>query len=161
MYDAVCVWYYYVWCCLCVKFENTILLLIIVVLWLWTKLWSMYLLNKKASVCMCLVCKQYLCYVQNVVWIFSMILSSKSILKRVERSKTNKISGRRDVTSKFSWIKQGKNLNHTRPNHGQGEANWNNPDSGREKKLGKISRMVCKINLQVLRRFKLIKNTTC
>ena len=31
-----------------------------------------------------------------------MILSSKSILKRVERSKTNKISGRRDVTSKFS-----------------------------------------------------------
>ena len=135
-YD-VCVWYYYIWCCLCVEFETMILLFIIVVLLLWTKSWSMYLLNKKASVCICLVCKQYLCYVLNVVWNFSMILSSKSILKRVERSKTNKISGRRDVTSKFSWIKQGKNHIHTRPIHGRGRANWNNPNSGREKKLAK------------------------
>ena len=69
MFDVVCVCYYYVWCYLCLKFETTTLLLIMVVSWLWTKLWSMYLLNKKASVCMCLICKQYLCYVQNVVWI--------------------------------------------------------------------------------------------
>ena len=31
-----------------------------------------YLLNKKALVCMCFICKQYLCYVQNVVWILNL-----------------------------------------------------------------------------------------
>ena len=41
-------------------------------LWLWKKLWSLYLLNKKALECMCLIYKQYLCYVQNVVWILNL-----------------------------------------------------------------------------------------
>ena len=56
MFDAVCVWYYY-------------LIIYYVVSWLWTKLWNLYLLNKKALVCMC---KWYLCYVQNVVWILNL-----------------------------------------------------------------------------------------
>ena len=28
---------------------------------------ELYFLNKKALTCICLICKQYLCYVQNVV----------------------------------------------------------------------------------------------
>ena len=59
MFDAVCVGYYYY-------------IIYYVVSWLRMKLWSLYLLNKKALVCMCLICKRYLCYVQNVVWILNL-----------------------------------------------------------------------------------------
>ena len=40
----------------------------------------------------------------------SMLFSFKLTHKGAKRFKTNKFSGRREVTSKFSWVKQGKNL---------------------------------------------------
>ena len=67
MFDVVCVRYYL--CLMLFVFETTTLLFIMIVSWLWTKLWSLYLLNKKALVCIFFICKWYLCYVQNVVWI--------------------------------------------------------------------------------------------
>ena len=139
-----------------------------VVSWLWTKL--------KGHQCACALSINniYVMYEMLCEFYISMIFSSKPIHKGIERFKTNKFSGRKDVTSKFSWVKQGKNLGilvqpmdkekpykafssnlKTRIKSKLKQSNlWTS------EKLGKRNWIVCKISLQVLRRMKQNENTT-
>ena len=56
--------------------------------------------NKKALSCMCIICEQYLCYVQNVVWISNLHEIFVQINpQNAKRLKTNKFSGPKDVMS--------------------------------------------------------------
>ena len=61
-------------------------------------------IKEKGHQCACALSVNniYVIYEMLCEFYISMILSSKPTLKRIEISKTNKIYGRRDVTSKFS-----------------------------------------------------------
>ena len=83
---------------------------------------------------MCLVCKQYLCYVQNVVWIL------RDIVVQFNSQEGWKIQDEQNLWTQRCNVQiflNKRNHIHTRPTHGRGKANWNNPNSGRDKKLAK------------------------
>ena len=62
MFDAIYVWYYYF-----------VIYVVVIYVVMMDEAMEFVLIKfpklKKALVCICLVCEQYLCYVQNVVWI--------------------------------------------------------------------------------------------